>query len=115
MFTLRRLSVAVVAAQLLTCCTGCPFRKEKIKIGADGTVLMNLEYGGSPEDLKRFDALPSERTGWKTQRTVETKTDSDGAKKETVTLRSAIAAAYVRGAPRSELAACLTAISRAGG
>lgn len=86
MYRTHRFSTALMALSVLSFCTGCPFRKEKIVIGLDGSVAMDLEYSGSPAELERFDALPSGETGWTTRRTTEIQTKADGQERETVTV-----------------------------
>ncbi len=67
---------AVLAGLSLSAGTGCPLRKEKITVTADGAVFMELRYEGTAQELERFDALPSAESGWNVVRTVE-KEDKD--------------------------------------
>lgn len=82
---INRWVVVGMLVSMLTLCTGCPFRKERITISADGRVNMLLEYGGSPEEFARFDALPSKETGWSTRQETKTETKANGEVEETVT------------------------------
>lgn len=44
--------------------TGCVLREEKIKIARDGSVTIQLEVSGKPEEVFSADAMPSNQSGW---------------------------------------------------
>ena len=71
------LMLTVTAILSLVAGTGCPWRKEVIKIASDGTVAMRLTYSATAEELERFDALPSPETGWEVSKTVEIEDDKE--------------------------------------
>jgi hypothetical protein len=62
---------------------GCVFRKEAIRVSADGSVTIDLEIEGSEQELSSGDAMPSERSGWSVA--YQTKKDGD---EETQVLQS---------------------------
>lgn len=64
--------VLVVASQ-----SGCLERKERITVMPDGRVRMMLRYEGDPGDFVGGDAMPSEATGWETQKTQEGEGDDE--------------------------------------
>ena len=71
MMSIHRIGYTILTLGTLAACAGCPFRKERITVTADGSVLMRLQYQGSAEELERFDALPSRETGWKVKREIK--------------------------------------------
>lgn len=71
MMSIHRICYTVLTIGTLAACAGCPFRKERIIVTADGSVLMRLQYEGSAEELERFDALPTRETGWKVNREIK--------------------------------------------
>lgn len=73
----RWLSMTLIPALAATFLVGCPRRKEKIQVARDGTVNIELEMRGQPD---QFDAYPSEATGWGVEHRVEV----DDNKKELV-------------------------------
>jgi hypothetical protein len=73
----RTVTLTVTAILSLGAGTGCPWRKEVIKIAPDGTVIMHLTYSATAEELERFDALPSPETGWEVSKTVEVEDDKE--------------------------------------
>jgi hypothetical protein len=77
MYRNRLVTGCVIAVLGLVIGTGCPGRKEVIKIAGDGTVTMHLTYSGTAAEIGRFDALPSARTGWDVSKTVKTDGDEE--------------------------------------
>jgi hypothetical protein len=73
----------LVAATTIHSCTGCPFRKERITIGTDGSVHIVATFEGSAEEMAKFDALPSAETGWTVERTSKEEKKADGKSEQT--------------------------------
>jgi len=60
-------------AAALAAATGCLHRAEKITIGRDGRVTIEVEYKGDPGDFTGPDALPSKESDWDVTRTEKAK------------------------------------------
>ena len=71
----RLRSCTVIGCSLLLAGVSCVTREEKIKIAADRTVTIELEYAGEPKELDGGDAMPSNKTGWTVTRKLEKQDD----------------------------------------
>jgi len=56
---------------------GCLERKESFKIGTDGGVKISIEYRGEEKEWQTSDAMPSPKSGWNVERSVEKKGNDD--------------------------------------
>lgn len=74
----RLTKFAASACLALSACWGCVEREEVITVGRDGSVIIELEYEGTEEQLARGDAMPSADSGWDVVRSV--KKDNDEVK-----------------------------------
>ena len=74
MFIQRMTAIGAIGGMLMVWVTGCPRRTERIQVARDGSVSIELEIHG---EAKEFDALPSEETGWTTERRVEKDGDKE--------------------------------------
>ncbi len=72
-----RTCVAAAILGLLTSAS-CVERTEHITIGRDGSVVMELRFEGTEEELSRGDVMPSAASGWDVERS--TKQDGDEVK-----------------------------------
>lgn len=69
---IRTCSKITTVALVLSCLplAGCLERKETITVRPDLSVSIALEYSGTKDELAGPDAIPSEATGWKIERSV---------------------------------------------
>lgn len=66
-------TAAVLGGLLIS--SGCVERNEGITVARDGSVTIELQYEGTPEELAGGDAMPSAASGWQVKRTVKEEND----------------------------------------
>jgi hypothetical protein len=71
-------NVARIAWMGLLACCACVERSEVITVARDGSVIIELEYEGTEQELSQGDAMPSAASGWDVTRSV--KEDDDEVK-----------------------------------
>ncbi len=68
-------TTATAVAMGLWACSGCVERDETIKIGVDGSVVIELEFNADEGELSGGDAMPSAESGWEVTRTTKKEGD----------------------------------------
>lgn len=66
---------ATAAGMGLLASSACVERKEVITVARDGSVIIELEYEGTEEELSRGDAMPSAGSGWEVVRSIKEERD----------------------------------------
>ncbi len=59
----------------LVTASGCVEREETITVARDGSVIIELEYEGTEQEMTKGDAMPSEESGWRVVRSTKKEDD----------------------------------------